>query len=96
MDDADATFARHGDGGARFGHRVHRRAEERDAQLELAREARPRVDVLRKDLTVGGDEKDVVERQGFAEAVFDHGRHTSSRPRDAPEGEARPRDGGGA
>ena len=35
VEDADAALARHGDGGARLGDRVHRGADERDVELDV-------------------------------------------------------------
>ena len=56
----------------RLGDRVHRRAEDGDAELEPAAEAGLHVDVLGEHLAVGGGEQDVVERQALAEFVVEH------------------------
>ena len=40
VDDAEAAGLRHGDRERAFGHRVHRRRDQRDAQLDLAGDAR--------------------------------------------------------
>ena len=47
VDDAYASLARDGDGGARFGHRVHGGAQDRDVEDERFREARANVDLGR-------------------------------------------------
>ncbi len=72
VEDADAALARHGDGGAALGDRVHRRRQEGDVELETSAKPGLHVDVLRKHVAVGGDEQDVVERQALAELVVEH------------------------
>jgi len=63
VDDADAALLRDGDGEARLGHRVHRRRDDRDVELEGSGEARLQGDFARQDAGVGGQEKNVVEGQ---------------------------------
>ena len=54
---------RHGDGERAFGHRVHRRGDERDAERHLAGEARLRVGLGGQDDGGGGHQQDVVESE---------------------------------
>ena len=42
VDDADAAGLRHGDGQPRFGHRIHRRRQDRRVQLDVAGDPRAR------------------------------------------------------
>ena len=60
------------DGRPRLGDRVHRRGDERDVELELARQLGADLDLCREDLAVGRDEEDVVERERFTEVVVEH------------------------
>ena len=63
VDDAEATFLRHGDREAGLRHRVHRGGHERDVERDRPGEAGLEADVAGNDLGVRRDEKDVVERQ---------------------------------
>ena len=66
MDDADAALARERDREAGLGHRVHRRRDDRDRELDRGREAGARRDVVRQDVRLGRNEEDVVEGEPFA------------------------------
>ena len=72
VQNAQAAFARHCDRRSSFGNRIHGRAHERQVQLDLARQARLRVDVLREYVAVRGHQEDVVESQALAELVIEH------------------------
>src|SRR6266850_756299 len=76
VDDADAAFLRDGDGEARFGHRIHRRRDERNIQLELATEPAFQGGVTRQDARVGGKEEDIVEGQRLLD--YPHGSFSQS------------------
>ena len=54
-----------------FGHRVHRRGQKRDVQRHRGGQARPGVGGRRQDLRRAGNEKHIVEGEGFAQF---HGR----------------------
>ncbi len=71
VDDADAAVARHADGGLVFGHRVHRRGDERRVQLDLGRQAGPEIDLVRQDRRSRGHEEHVVESQSFTDLRID-------------------------
>ena len=66
VQDADAALARHRDGHARLGDRVHGAGEQRDAQVEVAGESRRGVDLARDDVGFAREQEDVVvgEPQG--------------------------------
>lgn len=65
VDDADAAFLGHGDGQAGFGHGIHRGGYQRDVQFDAAGQASFQTHVLGQDFGITGDQKDVVESQGF-------------------------------
>ena len=65
MDDADPTLARERDRESRLADGVHRRRDDRNAQLDRARQSCPRRHVVREDARLGRHEQDVVERQPF-------------------------------
>src|SRR6266542_4908861 len=69
MDDAQAAFTGEGDAQPRLGDGVHRRGEDGDGELDAARQARSRVDVVGDDVAAAGDEQDVVEGQCLAEKL---------------------------
>ncbi len=73
VDDADAAGLRHGNGEPRFGHRVHRRGDDRDIERDRAGEPRPDIDAARHDLGMAGRQQDVVEGQGFPERAVCNG-----------------------
>ena len=66
VDDPDPADPRERDREPRLGDRVHRRGDDRDRELDLARQPRPRGDVVRQHLRLGGHEQDVVEREPLA------------------------------
>ena len=81
VDDADAALARHADGGRGLGDRVHRRRDERDGQADARRQLRPDVDVLGKDVALGGNQQHVVERERFPQmTVRQHLGRLADRP----------------
>ena len=63
MDEAEAAVERHGDGHARFGHRVHVGRNDRDVQVQIFRERGVELRVARKDFGIKRRQRDVVERQ---------------------------------
>ncbi len=63
MDQAEAAVQRHGDGHARFGHRVHVRRNNRDVQLQSFRQRRAELRVAREDFRIKRRQRDVVEGQ---------------------------------
>jgi hypothetical protein len=63
VDDADAAFLGHRDGEARLGHRVHRRRNQRQVELEAPGEPGLQRNFTRQDAGVGGEEEDIVEGQ---------------------------------
>ena len=65
VDDADAALARERDREPRLGDGVHRRRDDRDAELDRARQARARRDVVRQHARLGRHEQDVVEGEAF-------------------------------
>ena len=65
VDDADAALARERDRETRLGHRVHRRGDERDRELDRRREPRAGRDVVRKDVRLRRDEEHVVEGEAL-------------------------------
>ena len=66
VDDADPAGLRERNRESRFGDRIHGRGDERDLQVDFARQAGPQFDLSRQDVRVIGREEDVVERQRFA------------------------------
>ena len=68
VDDADAALLRDRNRQPVLGHRVHRRAQERDVQLNAPGERRADVHLAREHLRVPGHEQDVVEGQGFGQS----------------------------
>ena len=81
VDDPDAAGLGHGDGEARLGHRVHRRGNERDAELDAAGQPGAGVDLGRQDRGCRRLEQDIVEGQilGKGERVRRHRRHVQPR-----------------
>ena len=65
VDDADAALARERDREARLGDGVHRRGDDRDAELDRPRQARAGRHVVRQHARLGGHEEDVVEGEPF-------------------------------
>ncbi len=66
VDDAHPPCLGHRDRKTGLRDRVHRRRNQRDAELDLARQPRPRIDLARQHGRRGGDQKNVVKRQRFA------------------------------
>ena len=66
VDDPDPADACERDCEPSLGDRVHRRRDDRDRELDLARQPGARGDVVREDLGFGGHEQDVVERKPLA------------------------------
>ena len=60
VDDADAAGLRHGDGQAAFGHGIHRRGDQRDAELDRAGDAGAGVGLVGRP-PGGGLQQDIVE-----------------------------------
>ena len=67
MHHADAARLRHRDRHPRLGHGVHRGTQQRDVQRHLAGEPRPRVGHRGENLGSSGNQKHVVECEGFAQ-----------------------------
>src|SRR5690606_38112037 len=72
----DATGLGHGDRSLRAGHRVHRRAEQRDVEAQVARETRLQLGVPGEHRALRGLEEDVVEGEADAELGGEHGAHS--------------------
>jgi hypothetical protein len=68
VEDPDAPFAGHGDGGAGLGHRVHGGAEQRHRQGELPGQPGADVDLVREHLAVRGHQAARRRRSGTREA----------------------------
>ena len=62
VDEADAAFLRERNRERALGHRVHRRAHERDSERDTRGESRRGIDEIRREVAVGGNQKDIVER----------------------------------
>ena len=67
MNDADAALARDGDRHARFGHGVHGRAHDGDAETDLLREMRFELHIARNDGALRRNEQHVVKGEPFAD-----------------------------
>ena len=65
MQNADPTLTRERNRKSRLGDRVHRGGDDRDRELDAARQPRPRRDVVRKDARLRRHEQNVVEGQPF-------------------------------
>src|SRR6185295_11079691 len=70
----EPAFSGHGDGGPGLGDGVHRRADQRDVQRDLAGQPGPDIYLGGHDITVTWGQHDVVERQALAQGGFKHGR----------------------
>ena len=79
VDDAEAAELRHGDRQRRLGHRVHRRAEERHVQPDVAGQPRRDVDLRRQHRRVLRHQQDVVEGQGGGDAGLGGGERRERR-----------------
>ena len=71
VDDADATLLGHGDCQPRLGDGIHRRAEQRHVDGNVARHPRPHVDGARQHRRVPWHQQHVVEGQGGGETDRD-------------------------
>jgi hypothetical protein len=71
--DPEAALARERDREPALGDGVHRRGDERDRQLDRARDPRPRRDVVRQDPRLGRLQQDIVEREPFPGELLLHG-----------------------
>ena len=72
MQNADPALARERDREPRLGDRVHRGRDDRDRELDPARQPRRRRDVVREDVRLGRPEEDVVEGEALlAELLFE-------------------------
>ena len=81
VDDAHPALAGEGDREARFGHRVHRRGDDRDVETDRAGQPRSRVRFSRENARFAGDEENVVEREPFLDNLgFIHLRRKRRRP----------------
>ena len=92
MDHAEAAGLGHGNRQGRVRHRVHRRRQQRDAELDLRGDAGTGVDLAGQDGRGGGNQRDVVEGQGlrdFHGVSYTKGAAPSIAS--APAGEARRR-----
>ena len=65
VDDADAAGLRHGDRHGCFGHRIHRRRHQWNAELDRAREPGTRVGLVGQDGRGGRLQEDVIEGERF-------------------------------
>ncbi len=72
VDDADAAFLRDGDRQARLGDGVHRSRDERDVELDVARQPGLEADIARQDAGVGRYEKDVVKGESLLDWTHCH------------------------
>ena len=71
VDDAESAELGHGDGQARFGHRVHRGAEDRNIQPDIAGQAGRDIDLGRHEGDVLRQQQHIVEGQGGRDARGD-------------------------
>ena len=65
VDDADAALACERDREARLGHRVHRRGDERNCELDRRCQPCASRDIVREDVRLRRHEQDVVEGEAF-------------------------------
>ena len=65
VDHADAAGLRHGNRQFGFGHRIHRRGQQRNVQIDLARQTRGRVRLRGHDVAFLGLQEHVVKRDTF-------------------------------
>ncbi len=72
VDDPDPAFPGHGDRHLILRHRVHGGRDERYREANVAGESRRHIDILGMDSGSSWCEKDVVERQRFAQRKLDH------------------------
>ena len=79
MHEPHPAFLRHGDGGARLGDGVHRRAHQRDVQAQVACKLRAYIHLAREHVALGRQEQNVVERQRQRDIGVQHWRSLSGR-----------------
>ena len=72
VDEADAALLRDGDRERRLGHRVHRGRDERDVELDVARQPGLEADIAGQDAGVGRYEKDVVKGESLLDWTHCH------------------------
>ena len=72
VDDPEAALPGHRHRGPPLRDGVHRARQDRDVQRKLARQTRAHVRTARKEVREAGYQKDVIERQGRFETLFDH------------------------
>ena len=65
VNNANAAFARHADGGFRFGHAIHCGAEERHAQRYFASEPGLHIGFVRQHCGIGRNQQDIVKGQCY-------------------------------
>ena len=65
VDDPDAAFLGHGNREARLGHGVHRRRQQRYAQLDVAGQAGAQIGFPRQDLGVVRQQQHIIESEAF-------------------------------
>jgi hypothetical protein len=65
MDYADAPFPGHANGGTGLGYGIHGSADQRDVQLDIARNVGGKINLGGKNLRVSRTEKYVVKSQSF-------------------------------
>ena len=61
VDDAEPALLGHGDGDLGFGHRVHRRAHQRDTERDAIGQAGRNIDIFRQHRRLGGNQQNIVE-----------------------------------
>ena len=69
----EAALLGQGDGQLALGDRIHGRGDDRDVEMDVARELRADVDVAGNDVTVGGLQQDIIERDALIRDSVLHG-----------------------
>ena len=69
VDEPEPARRGHGDGHARFRHRVHGGGHDGDVERDAAGQPGDRLDRLREDVRLGREEEDVVERERQSQIV---------------------------
>jgi hypothetical protein len=72
VDDADAAFLCHGDGQAGLGDGIHCGGNQRNIERDAARQAGLQIDLVGQDKRMGGNQQNVVKREGF----FNNSQHS--------------------
>jgi len=73
VNDADAAFLGEGDGQLAFGDGVHRRGDDGDIEMDIARQLGADIDVARQHFAVAGFEENVVESDALISDAVLHG-----------------------